>query len=77
MSDELLSIEGLEVSSFYGGHERGACLQFTINPMKFAKLTANDVDRLIITLRKWRSALLEQRKEIDYVRPLPYDRYKS
>ena len=52
----------LTVGSFYGGHERGACLQFTHRDENPAQLTANDVDRLIIELRNWRSALEEQRR---------------
>lgn len=45
-------VAGLTISGFYGGTDRGMCLQFTIDRESCA-LTADDVRTLIADLQRW------------------------
>lgn len=71
MSNILLNIgpggRGLTIGSFYGGVERGPCLQFTIAE-NFVQLTISDVERIAAELHKWRVEVYEQRRPSKKVR---------
>lgn len=44
----------LYVTSFYGGKERGRCLQFSAGFMKdYTQLTRAQVERLVLVLNEW------------------------
>ncbi len=53
MSEELAVIEGIAVTSFFGGQARGRCIQLTPVTDDYAQLTESEVRELVRVLQRW------------------------
>lgn len=52
MSEDIMDIRELHVSSFAGGKDRGRCIQLTIGD-EYEQLTQKEVNELITALTLW------------------------
>lgn len=52
MSENIYDDNGLDINSFYGGNDRGKCLQFMIDG-KYVQLTEQEVRKVVKEINSW------------------------
>jgi len=63
MAKDIYETQKYTLTEFYGGIERGVCLQLTCNKDTYIQLTRNEAIELVLQLLKWVKQITEEEGE--------------